>query len=115
MRRKIIGAVLGLMACAGSLAALETGATIKKVDAKNGVVIVFAGGKERTLRVAKDAEFLDEKGKPLAGGLKSEAIKAGVEATLIVEFGRDNRPEIRVLRLGRARSEERRVGKECRL
>src|SRR5947209_2227036 len=101
MRRKAVGVLLLLLARAGGLSAFEVGATLKKVDADKGVIHVFANGQDRTVRVAKGAKILDEKGKPLSGGLESASLKAGAEVTLTVEPGADNRPEIKAIRLGR--------------
>src|SRR5438552_640775 len=102
MPRKTIRTILCLLACVGGLSAFEVGATVKKVDADKGVIVVFAYGQDRTVRVAKDARFLDEHGKPLAGGLKSASLKEGAQVTLTVERGGDDRPEIQAIRLGRA-------------
>ena len=70
MLRRFAAAVLGLFFLSGSLLALQAVGTIKKVDADKGVVIVHAGGKDRTLKVDKEIKVLDAKGKPLADGLK---------------------------------------------
>src|SRR5438128_12678428 len=101
MRRTVVLAVLGLLACAGRLSAFEVGATIQKIDVDKSVIHVFANGQSRSVRVAKDAKFLDEKGKTLPGGLKSASLKEGAEVTLTVEPGQNDRPEIKAIRLGR--------------
>jgi hypothetical protein len=95
------GAVLGLLVLAGTGRAFEVLGKIIKVDAAKGVAVVFAGGQERTVRVARDVKVLDEKDRPLADGLKSKALKEGAEVTLTVEPGEDRRPTITGIRLGR--------------
>jgi hypothetical protein len=99
--RLLAGAVLGLLALVGAGRAFEAVGKIIKVDADKGEVVVFAGGQERRVRVAKDVKVLDEKDKALPDGLKSNALKEGAEVTLTVEPGGDGRPTITGIRLGR--------------
>jgi hypothetical protein len=70
--RKPCYTVLAIAASVGTLLAFETGAMIKKVDAKKRLLQIFAGGQDRAVPVVKDAKILDEKGKPLAYGLQSK-------------------------------------------
>lgn len=85
MYRRLLGALLVLVAVVGQASAFEVGALIKKIDADQGVLVVFANGQDRTVPVSKDAKFLDESGKELSGGLKAEQIKEGAKVTLTVE------------------------------
>jgi len=79
--------------------AFEVPATINSVDAAQRTVKFTARGQERTARVDADVKILDEKGEPLAGGLGSEALKAGAVVTITVEPV-DDKPVIRGIRLG---------------
>lgn len=87
-----------LMLIAGGISAFETRATIRKVDADKGVLHVAAGGKDRSVRVSKDARVLDEKGKPLVDGLKAKELKEGTTVTLTLEK-EDGAPVIHVIQL----------------
>lgn len=82
---RFVGAVFGLVLIAGSLIAFEGEVTLKKVDAENGVLVLGAGGNEKTVKVAQDAKFLDAQGKALTDGLKSKELKEGIQATVTVE------------------------------
>jgi hypothetical protein len=93
--------VLGLLTLAVSGRAFEALGKIIKVDADKGVVVVFAGGQERTVKVATNVKVHDEKGKAIPEGLESKALKEGAEVTLTVEPGEDKRPVITGIRLGR--------------
>ena len=62
MSRRFLGAWCAFLLCAGSLLALEAVGTLKKVDAERGVIVVFAGGHDRTLKADKDTRFLDTAG-----------------------------------------------------
>jgi hypothetical protein len=73
---------------------------LKKIDAEERAVVVAAGGKDRTVKVAKDAKVLDEKGKDLPDGLKDKSLRGGVEVTLTVER-EGNEPVIRAIQLGK--------------
>ena len=83
MLRRMIGAVVGFGICVGTLSAFEVLAVLRKIDAEQRVVVVAAGGQDRTVQVAKDAKFLD-----------------GVEMTLTVERA-GNEPVIRAIQLGK--------------
>jgi hypothetical protein len=98
---RLLTAVLVLLALAGTGRAFEVLGKIIKVDADKGEAVVFAGGQERRVRLAKNVKVLDEKGQALADGLKSKALKEGAEVTLTVEPGEDKRPTITGIRLGR--------------
>jgi len=100
MLRRMIGAVVGLGICVSTLSAFEFQAVLKKIDAEQKVVIVAAGGQDRTVKLAKDAKFLDEKGQELPNGIKDKSLKGGVEVTLTVERA-GNEPVIRAIQLGK--------------
>ncbi len=100
MLRRMIGAVVGFGICVGTLSAFEFQAVLKKIDAEQKVVIVAAGGQDRTVKLAKDAKFLDEKGRELPNGIKDKSLKGGVEVTLTVERA-GNEPVIRTIQLGK--------------
>jgi hypothetical protein len=100
MSRRFLGACCALLLGAGSLLALEAVGTLKKIDVERGVVIVFAGGQDRTLKTDKDTRFLDTAGKALTDGLKSKELKENAEVTITVE--RENSELIlKAIRLGR--------------
>jgi len=100
MLRLLLGVALCLLVCVGALLGFEVQAVIKKIDSEKGVLTVTANGQDRTVRVAKDAKVLDEKGKALADGLKDKQIKEGAEVTLTVER-EDGQPVIKALQLGK--------------
>jgi hypothetical protein len=100
MLRPFLGVALCLLVCVGGLLGFEVQAVIKKVDSDKGVLTVTANGQDRTVKVAKDAKLLDEKGKPLADGLKDKQLKEGAEVTLTVER-EDGQPVIKALQLGK--------------
>jgi hypothetical protein len=99
MNCRLLAATLILLT-GGMAAAFDAVGTIRKVDADEGTIHVFAGGQERNVRVAKDAKFLDEAGKPLADGLKAKELKSGADVTLTVE-PMNGRPVITAIRLGK--------------
>ncbi len=66
MLSRLFAALLGLVMLPGVLLGFEVQAKVKKVDAEKGAIIVFAGGEGRNLKLAREAKFLDEQGKPLA-------------------------------------------------
>jgi hypothetical protein len=96
----MIVAVMGLAIGVGMLSAFEVPAVIKKIDAEEKVVVVTAGGRDRTVKVAKDAKFLDEKSKELPDGLKDKRLKDGVDVTLTIER-EGNEPVIKAIQLGK--------------
>jgi len=79
---------------------LTANGVIQRVDAERGVVEVFAGGQNRTLKIAPDAQFLDAAGKELPDGARSGELKAGVEVVLRVDRS-GAAPVLKSLRLGR--------------
>jgi hypothetical protein len=96
----MIGAVVGLAIGVGTLSAFEVQAVLKEIDAEERVLVVAAGGQDRTVKVAKEAKVLDEKGKELPDGLKDKSLKEGVEVTLTVER-EGNEPVIKAIQLGK--------------
>lgn len=98
MFRPLLALLLTLITAAAA-PAFETPARIRRIDADRRVARVFAGGQDRTVRIAAEARVLDAAGKDLPGGLQAPQLKEGAEVTLTVERG-DNGPEIRVIRLG---------------
>jgi hypothetical protein len=92
-------AVVAAAAVGSAALQFEVRATIISVDAETRVIRFNAVQQDRTARVDPEAKILDEKGEPLASGLKSEALKAGTVVTLTVERVND-RPLIRSIRLG---------------
>jgi len=100
MFRSMIVAVTTFVIWVSAVSAFEVQAVLKKIDAESRVVVVFVGGQDRTVKVAKDAKVLDEKGKELSDGLKDKSLKNGVELTLTVERV-DNEPVITTIQLGK--------------
>jgi hypothetical protein len=84
-----------------SVLALEAVGTIKKIDADKKVVVVFAGGQDRTLKADKNLKVVDEQGKELPDGLKSKELKEGATVTITVER-QQQRLLLTQLRLGGA-------------
>ena len=99
MLSRLCAALIGLVMLPGVLLGFEVQAKVKKVDAEKGAIIVFAGGQDRNLKVAKDAKFLDEQGNPLADGLAAKEIKDGAAVTITVEPGGGG-PVLHSLQLG---------------
>src|SRR4051812_44567708 len=86
-----------LMALGSQASAFEVRATIKSVDAEQGMVQFTAGSQQeqqRNIKVAPGAKILDEKGEPIAAGLKAGTLKPGAVVVLTVERVGD-RPLIR--------------------
>src|SRR4051794_40559396 len=102
MRRVLLTALLGLVFGARSVLALEAPGTIKKVDAENGIMIVFANGQDRNLKIADDVKVVGTDGKPLAGGIKAEELNRGTAVTITVEF-EGGGPVLKALLLGTAK------------
>jgi hypothetical protein len=63
----------------------EVGAIIRKIDVDNRVAMVFAGGQERTVKIAGDVKIQDEVGRNLSDGLSSKELNEGATVTLTVE------------------------------
>src|SRR5690348_17547401 len=85
MARIVFGACCTLLILERSALALEAVGTIKKVDAEKRILVVFADGQDRTLKADKNLKVLDEKGKELPKGLKSNELKKGATVTITVE------------------------------
>lgn len=79
---------------------LRANGVLRNVDADQGTVEVFAGGKNRVLSIAKDARFLDAEGRELPEGARSKELKAGTEVALTVDRSGGS-PVLKILRLGR--------------
>lgn len=107
MYRRLLLAQVALLIFAGRLMALEAVGTIKQVDAEKGVLIVYAGGQDRTLKADKDLKVLDKEGKPLGDGLKAKEFKEGAEVTITVER-KDQELILMAIRLGAVGRTERR-------
>src|SRR5262249_21785111 len=75
MRRILVPALLTLLIGARGALALEAHGTLKKVDAENGTMVVFANGQDRNLRIAPDVTVSGVDGKPLPGGIKAGELK----------------------------------------
>jgi hypothetical protein len=101
MHHPLLTALLGVLLCTRGASALEAVGTLKKVDADNRRLIVFADGEDRFLMAAADVRILGTDGKPLDGGLRSTSLKPGTVVTVTVEF-EDGRPVLKGLRLGAA-------------
>lgn len=89
-----------LLPAAARVAALEAVGTVRRVDAEQRVLLIFAGGQERRLPVAADARVLAADGQPLADGLTAAALGADTEVTITV----DRSPTgavVQTIRLGR--------------
>src|SRR5262245_58786883 len=96
--RWLIG-LFGVLFLPRALKGFEVLAVLRKVDIERGVHVVLGGAKERSVKVAKDARFLDEQGQPLAGGIRSNELKEGIAVTLDVEpDGKE--PIIKALQIG---------------
>ena len=106
MRRQLALGVLGLMIFAGRLPAMEIEATIKRIDADKGMIVIFAKGKDYTLTIAKDIKVLGADGKPLADGVKSRELKEGVAATIDYSRGGSG-GVLKQIRLGNSQKTDR--------
>src|ERR1051326_599188 len=82
MRHMLPLVLVGLLVGVDSLLAVEAAATIKKLDADKGTIVVTAKGKDYTLTIANDVQVLDVDDKALSGGVKSMELKEGVEVTI---------------------------------
>jgi hypothetical protein len=96
----VVSAAAGML-LGSAAAAFEVAATIKSVDAAQRRVQFSAGSQERTARVDPQASIVDEKGAPLADGLKAVQLKPGAAVVITVERV-NNQPLIRGIRLGGA-------------
>ena len=100
MLRTLIAVAAGLTFFVATFLAFDVQATIKKVDRDQSILFFTSDQKDRSAKVAKDAKFLDSLRKPLADGLKSAEIKAGVVVTLSIEPV-DGKPVIMALKLSK--------------
>lgn len=99
MHRAFLVAGSVLLLLAGQLSAFDAVGTLKSVDAERGVLVVFAGGQERTLTAEPNLKVLDTEGKDLPDGLKSPQLKADAQVTITVEPG-GGKIALHVIRLG---------------
>src|SRR5947209_5519246 len=105
MGRKSLMLCVAVLALAGVAVATEHRVTIKKVDADNGVLLIHANDKDRSVPVAKDVKVLGIDGKELADGLRTKELADGAAATINVE--RDgNRQVITSIRLTKAGADQ---------
>ena len=109
MNARLLGVLIGLVALIAPAFGFEATGTIKRVDARGGVIVVAANGADRTLRAGKDTQFLDADGKPLRGGLAAPELKEGATVTLTVER-EGNAQVLKAVRLG-ARTTQAATGK----
>jgi hypothetical protein len=100
MRRAFLPAAFGLLLCASGLPALEALGTIKKVDLDRGMIVVFANGQDRNIKIASDVKVLGDDGKPLADGLKSKEFKEGADVTITVDLDQ-GQPVLKAIRVGK--------------
>jgi hypothetical protein len=100
MRHALVTACLVLLA-GGELRALEATGKLRKVDAEKGIMVVFANGQDRNLRIADDIKVTGADGKPLAEGVRAKELKEDADVTITVEFS-DGAPVLKALRLGKA-------------
>jgi hypothetical protein len=98
MRFRYFAAVSAMFLAIGMAAAFEARGVLRRVDPEKGTIDVFAGQQDRTVRVAKNAKFLDEKGQALADGIRSKELKEGAAVTLTIER-EGNQPVIQALQL----------------
>ena len=99
MFRPCLGAALCFVICATVAIGFEVKATIKKVDADNGVIVFTAKDADHTIKVPKGAKVYDSAGKELADGLKAKELKPGAEVSLTVEKDGEQRV-LKAIRLG---------------
>ena len=67
MLRRALGVIIIVLAVASQSFGFEVGAVIRKIDADKRIAVVFANGRDRTVKIAGDAKILDEDGKDLSG------------------------------------------------
>ena len=96
---RLVGVVVVVLAFASQSLGFEVGAVIRKIDIDQRVALVFANGRDRTVKIAGDAKVRDENGKDLTGGLGAKELKEGATVTLNVEVV-GNSPTIVSIRLG---------------
>ncbi len=81
MLSRLLGIVVVVLTFAHSSAGFEVGAVVRTIDAEKRIALVFANGKERTVKTADDARVLNEDGKDLPGGLGAKEPKEGATVT----------------------------------
>ena len=97
-------AIVVVLSCVSQTSGFDVRAVIRKIDVDNRTAVVFANGRERTVKVAADAKFLSETGDDLQGGLTASELKEGAAVILTVEPV-SGTPTIVTLKLGgRSRS-----------
>jgi hypothetical protein len=101
MRRTLVLALLTLLPRAVAAQELQAHGTLKKVDAEQGTMVVFANGQDRYLKIASDVKVAGLDGKPLAGGIKAPELREGADVTITVQVGGGDGPVLKGLRLGR--------------
>jgi hypothetical protein len=101
MQRAVLPALLAILVGASAARALEATGTVKKVDAENGTIVVFANGKDRDLKIAADVKVSGTDGKPLEGGIRAKELKEGTVVSVTVDVGGERGPILRAIRLGR--------------
>lgn len=89
MRQRLAVTISAFLLATASVLGIEVVATLKRVDAERGVVVVFAKGQDRTLKADKNLRVLDAKGNHLSEGLKSPELKEGTRITITVERTND--------------------------
>jgi hypothetical protein len=93
--------MFGLLVTVSAVLALGAPATIKKIDADRGTIRVFAGGKDRELKIAADVKVIGKDGKPVADGIKSQELKEGTECMITVDTDAAP-PVLKAIYLGKA-------------
>ena len=92
--------LLVLLAAAGSARGFDAFGKIKKIDAENRTIQIYANGRDHSPKIADDVKILDAEGKELKDGLRSKELKEDAEVTVTVEPV-EGRPTIKAIRLGR--------------
>jgi len=82
----MVGSFLFMVAVATQTLGFEVGAIIRKIDADKRVAVVFANGKERTVKIAGDVKIEDAHGEELPAGLGATELAEGATVTIRVEL-----------------------------
>ncbi len=96
---RLVGVAIVVLAFVSQSLGFEVGAIIRKIDVDKRIAIVFANGRDRTVKIAADAKIQDRDGKKLNGGLGAKELHEGATVTLHVEID-GNMPTIVSIRLG---------------
>jgi hypothetical protein len=110
MLRRILTAVVVLLAFGAALIASEIKGRIVKVDAPNRKITVSVDDKEQEFTLSKETRILGPKG-DLKEGLKhkvfqnQKALKKGIPATLTTEK-KDDREAVTEIKLGGAKKKK---------